>query len=137
MRWKGETAEALAVDGRLDGWIWRKGGRNGEREGGSDGVEVEGGAEDGVGNLELVDGNLEEEVWWFQEEEGYGCVGADWDGLAPTMLGGADGVGLGLRWVWVVGLRHLEGLGVLDCFLDAAMSEFNEMDFGNDLKEDD
>ncbi|KAH7835842.1 hypothetical protein Vadar_030413 [Vaccinium darrowii] len=108
MRWKGEMAEALAVDGRSDGWIWRRGGgggRNGEREGGSGGVEVEGGAEDGVGNLELVDGSLEEgKVWWFRVEEGYGCAGADWDDLASTMLSDADGVGLGLRWVWVVGL---------------------------------
>ncbi|KAH7841463.1 hypothetical protein Vadar_030178 [Vaccinium darrowii] len=109
MRWKGKMAKPLAVDGRSDDWIWRKGRGvgSGEREGGSGGVEVKGGAEDGVGNLELVDGSLEEgEVWWFREEEGYGCDGADWDGLAPTMLSGADGVGLGLRWVWVVGLRQ-------------------------------
>ncbi|KAH7845201.1 hypothetical protein Vadar_011244 [Vaccinium darrowii] len=114
MRWKGKTTEALAVDGRSDGWIWRRGGGagNGEREGGSGGVEMEGGAEDGVGNLELVDGSLEEgEVWWFQEEEGYDCDGADLDGFAPTMLSGADGVWLGLRWVWVVSLRRGGGGG--------------------------
>lgn len=56
-------------------------------------VEVDLGAEDGMGILEFVEGILEKrDLWGFREEEAEdGDAGADWNGLAPAELSASDG----------------------------------------------
>lgn len=58
-----------------------------------------------MGNLEFVEGILEnEEIWGFIKKEGKDCnAGASGNGFAPGELGGADWA----SGVWLL-LRHLE-----------------------------
>lgn len=107
-----------------------RGGGKGEGEGVGGGVQVEVGAEEGVGGLEVAEGGLEEgEVGWFGEEEGEdGYAGAGGDGLAPAVLGAADGAAGGVGWGCVGGLlrhrREREGGRGLDCGKSACDKSF-------------
>lgn len=86
-------------------------------EGVGGGVEVELGAEDRMGILEIVEGIFENsDFGCFREEEAeHGDAGADGNSLAPAKLSSADGAGFGgLGRFWTLGLviavlGHLDG----------------------------
>lgn len=109
-----DLRRGLEIEG-ADFEVRRLRGDVGEGVGGR--AEAEPRVEDGVGDLELAQGGLEElDVGGLGEEEGEdGDAGAAGDGAAPAQLGGPHRAGFGLR-----GLRHCcslaMGLGLdLDC----------------------